>query len=170
MQLGKYALAQSILDDHKIDIAKYFPEEHPAHCSIINNQAMLYKINGRYPEAKEMFQEVFSAYVMIYGEHHPSTINSLINLATVHKDLNEHDHAIRLYEKAIEGRKVTEGEGSTNYAMVKAMAAGAYREMGEYAKSEEYLKEAYMTVAMEHGEDNMTASAILNSMGLLYKR
>jgi hypothetical protein len=70
MQLGKYALAQSILDDHKVDIAKYFPEEHPAHCSTINNQAMLYKINGRYSEAKEMFQQVFAAYVQIYGEHH----------------------------------------------------------------------------------------------------
>jgi tetratricopeptide (TPR) repeat protein len=94
----------------------------------------------------------------------------LINLATVHKDLNEHDHAVKLYEKAIEGRKVTEGEDSINYAMVKAMAAGAYRELGDYKLAEAYLKEAYMTVAMEHGEDNMTASAILNSMGLLYKR
>lgn len=118
MQLGKYALAQNILDDHKIDIEKYFPEEHPANCSIINNQAMLYKINGRYNEAKTMFQEVFGAYVQIYGEHHQSTINSLINLATVHKDLNEHDHAARLYEKAIEGRRVTAGEDSVDFAMV----------------------------------------------------
>ena len=55
MGLGKYALAQQILDDHKIDIAKYFPEEHPANCSVINNQAMLYKINGKYEQAKEMF-------------------------------------------------------------------------------------------------------------------
>ena len=91
-------------------------------------------------------------------------------MATVHKDLNEHDHAARLYEKAIEGRKVTEGEDSVSYAMAKAMAAGAYRELGDFKKSEEYLKDAYMTVAMEHGEENMTASAILNSMGMLYKR
>ena len=54
--------------------------------------------------------------------------------------------------------------------MAKAMAAGAYRELGDFKKSEEYLKDAYMTVAMEHGEENMTASAILNSMGMLYKR
>jgi tetratricopeptide (TPR) repeat protein len=72
----------------------------------------------------------------------------LINLATVHKDLNEHDHAVRLYEKAIEGRRVTEGEDSLNFAMVKAMAAGAYRELGDYAKSEQYLKDAYLIVAM----------------------
>ena len=56
----------------------------------------------------------------------------MINLATVHKDLNEFDHAIRLYEKAVIGRGVTEGEGSINYAMVKAMAAGAYREIGDF--------------------------------------
>ena len=68
MGLGKYALAQQILDEHKVDIQKYFPEEHPANCSVINNQAMLYKINGKYEQAKDMFQEVFGAYVSIYGE------------------------------------------------------------------------------------------------------
>jgi len=117
-----------------------------------------------------MFEEVNEAYQQIYGENHPSTINSLINLATVHKDLQEFDIAITHYEKAIEGRRATEGENSVNYAMVKAMAAGAYRELGNLKTSEEYLKDAYMKIAMEHGEENMAASAILNSMGLLYKR
>ena len=131
---------------------------------------MLYKINGKYIEAKVMFEEVNEAYQQIYGENHPSTINSLINLATVHKDLQEFDIAITHYEKAIEGRRATEGENSVNYAMVKAMAAGAYRELGNLKTSEEYLKDAYMKIAMEHGEENMAASAILNSMGLLYKR
>jgi len=54
----------------------------------------------------------------------------LINLATVHKDLQEHDLAAPLYEKAIEGRRILEGENSINYAMIKAMASGAYRELG----------------------------------------
>ena len=37
MQLGKYQLAQSILDEHKLDIATYFPSNHPANISVINN-------------------------------------------------------------------------------------------------------------------------------------
>jgi hypothetical protein len=94
----------------------------------------------------------------------------LINLATVHKDLHQYDISAKLFEKAIEGRRVTEGENSVNYAMVKAMTAGAYRELGNFDKSEEYLKDAYLKIAMEHGEDNMAAGSILNSMGLLYKR
>ena len=91
-------------------------------------------------------------------------------MATTHKDLQEWDIAVKMYEKAIDGRKQTEGENSVNYAMSIAMAAGAYREMGELEKSEKYLKDAYLIIAMEHGEDNMAASAILNSMGMLYKR
>lgn len=117
-----------------------------------------------------MLQEVFAAYVMIYGEHHPSTINSLVNLGAVHKDLQEFDIAAKLYEKAIEGRRVTEGENSVNYAMSLAMAAGAYREVENYSTADKYLKDAYMIIAMEHGEENMSCSAILNSMGLNYKR
>jgi hypothetical protein len=54
--------------------------------------------------------------------------------------------------------------------MVKAMAAGAYRELGNYDISYKYLKDAYMIIALEQGEENLAASAILNSMGLLYKK
>ena len=131
---------------------------------------MLYKIKGKYLEAKDMFAEVVEAYTHIYGEVHPSTINAMINLATTHKDLKEFDIAVGIYEKAIVGRKETEGDNSVNYAMSMAMAAGAYRELGSLDKCEKYLKEAYMIIAMEHGEENMAASAILNSMGMLYKR
>ena len=53
-------------------------------------------------------------------------------MATIYKDLHEYDQAVLLYEEAIIGRGVTEGDSSINYAMVKAMAAGAYRELGKY--------------------------------------
>ena len=62
MNLGKFQLAQVILDEHRPDIVKHFPEDHPAQMSVINNQAMIYKINGKYNEAKEMFEEVNDAY------------------------------------------------------------------------------------------------------------
>jgi len=65
---------------------------------------------------------------------------------------------------------MTEGDNSINYVMAKAMAAGSYRELGNFAVAEEYLKDAYLRVAMEFGEDNVSAAVILNSMGLLYKK
>ena len=64
-----------------------------------------------------MFKSVNEKYSLIYGDSHPSSINSLINLATVCKDLNEFEEAIPLYEKALEGRKVIDGENSMNYAL-----------------------------------------------------
>ena len=54
--------------------------------------------------------------------------------------------------------------------MVKAMAAGSYREMGQYDKADQYLKDAYLKIAMEYGEENLSAGVILNSMGMLYKK
>ena len=86
------------------------------------------------------------------------------------KDLKLFEEAIPVFEKAIEGRRISEGDSSINYSMVKAMAAGAYRDAGQYDKADEYLKDAYIKVAMEYGEDNVTCSAILNSWGLLYKK
>ena len=54
--------------------------------------------------------------------------------------------------------------------MAKAMAAGAYRDMGNYEKADEYLRDAYLQVSLAYGEENATASAILNSWGLTYKK
>lgn len=170
MSLGKFAMAQQILDDHKLDIQNYFPSVHPANCSVINNQAMLFKLNGRFIEAREMFQEVYDTYKQIYGEHHQSTVNTLINLATVTKDLQEHDKAVKLYEAAIEGRRVTEGENSVQYAMALSMCAGCHRELKNYYQADKLLKDAYLIIALEDGEENVPASAILNSMGILYRR
>ena len=83
-----------------------------------------------------MFSEVNDAYSKLFGEVHPSTVNTLINLATVLKDLKEYEESVPIYEKAIEARKQLEGEDSLNYAMSKAMAAGAYRELGEFEKAD----------------------------------
>lgn len=90
---------------------------------------------------------MFAAYITIYGEHHPSTINSLINLAATHRDLHEYDLAAKFFEKAIVGRKATEGDNSVNYAMTLAMAAGCYRELDRCKEAEVNLKEAYMIIA-----------------------
>lgn len=54
--------------------------------------------------------------------------------------------------------------------MAKAMAAGAYRDCGQYDKADLYLKDAYLKVALDYGEQSVTASVILNSQGLLYKK
>jgi tetratricopeptide (TPR) repeat protein len=118
-----------------------------------------------------MFTKVYESYSGLYGDLHPSTVNSLINLATVMKDLKEYEESLPLYEKAIEARRQLEGENSMNYALVKAMAAGSYRDSGNFAKAEEYLKDAYLKITMEVGdEDNLSAAVILNSLGLLYKK
>jgi tetratricopeptide (TPR) repeat protein len=91
-------------------------------------------------------------------------------LGAVLKDLKEFEAAVEVFEKAIKGRLATEGESSNGYAMAKAMAAGAYRDMENYEKADEYLRDAYLQISLAFGENNATASAILNSWGLLYKK
>ena len=128
------------------------------------------QLRGDYVVAKELFEQVSQEYEALYGPYHPSTANSMINLATVLKDLQEYAQSIPIYEKAIEARKQIEGENSMNYAMAKAMAAGSYRELGQFDIAEQYLKDAYLKVAVEFGEENASAAVILNSMGMLYEK
>jgi len=121
------------------------------------------KLDGNAKEARKIFERVVLKYEEFYGEFHPSHINALINLGAVLKDLKENEEAIPVFERALEGRKRTEGDNSLNYAMCKAMAAGAYRDAGKYETADLYLKDAYLKVALEYGEDSVSASVILNS-------
>ena len=73
----------------------------------------------------------------------------MVNLATVLKDLHRYEESVKVYEQALEGRAATDGEDSTNFAMTKAMAAGAYRDLGDFETCDKYLKDAYLKVAME---------------------
>jgi len=79
------------------------------------------------------------------------------------KDLGENEEAIPIYERAIKARIATEGPDSVNVAMAKAMVAGAYRDCGEFVQADLYLKDAYLKVALEYGEQTVSASVILNS-------
>ena len=170
MMLGKYSAAQMILSAHRDDVERYFSCDHPAYLSVENNQALLFKMNGNTSEAALIFERVIEKYTIYYGEDHPSTINATLNYANVLKDNKDYEKAVEMFERGIKGRKNTEGDDSLNYALAKAMAAGAYRELGNYVTSDLYLKDAYLKVALEYGEDHISCAAILNSQGMLFKK
>ena len=67
MQLGHYARAQETLNDYKAELFKHFPEGHPAYLSLMNNQAILLRLNGQYEEALEIFEQCLEAYNELFG-------------------------------------------------------------------------------------------------------
>ena len=123
----------------------------------------MFKLDGNIMEAKTIFEKVIDKYILYYGEEHPSTVNAILNYSNVLKDSKDYTKSVEYFERAIAGRKATEGDQSLNYAMAKAMAAGAYRELGDYEKADFYLKDAYLKVALEYGEDHISCAAIMNS-------
>lgn len=48
MSLGKHKEAQEILDVYKVQIDKYFTEDHPAQLAAANNQALLNRFDGQF--------------------------------------------------------------------------------------------------------------------------
>lgn len=171
MQLGQHKEAQEILDAYRVELDKYFTDDHPAYCSYLNNQGMLLRFNSEFDKALELFEKVHAQYSSIFGNIHPSTANARINLATVLRDLERYDDAISHYEGALEARKELEGVDSMNYAMCLSLLSGAYREKKDYDKAYSLLKESYTTMAtLNRGEENIGCATVLNSMGLLFKR
>jgi len=62
MSLGKYAAAQMVLNEHREDVQRWFPESDPAWLSVDNNQGLLYKLDGNFTEAKSLFEKVLPQY------------------------------------------------------------------------------------------------------------
>jgi tetratricopeptide (TPR) repeat protein len=130
----------------------------------------LLKLDGSFEEARRIFIRVCAKYEEFYGPEHPSTINSLFNYAVVLKDLKEYEASVPIFERVIEARKHINGENSVEYAMSKATLASSLRELGQYDRADSLLKDAYLSAALEFGEDSVMASTILNSQGMLYKK
>ena len=135
MNLGMYKDAKMLLEKYKVDLSKYYSQDHPAYCSYENNLGVLLRLNGQFEDAYDILLTTYNKYLKLYGKHHPSTISWLVNLATVLRDLKDYDQSIKYYEEARVIRREIEGEHDPNYAVILGMSAGAYRLKGDTEKS-----------------------------------
>src|SRR5687768_4572353 len=84
--------------------------------------------------------------------------------------MKEYDSAVKLYEDVLKLRKDLQPEKRIEQAVCMSSMAGAYRELGKFEKSEEYLKQALEIFLAELGEDHLNTATCLNNLALNYKR
>jgi len=84
--------------------------------------------------------------------------------------MKEFDSAVKLYEDVLKLRKELQPEKLVEQAVCMSSMAGAYRELGHFAKSEELLKEALDIFLKELGEEHLNTATCLNNLALNYKK
>ena len=100
--------------------------KHGTATSLLNNLGMLYQNLGRYPEARERFQEAVDLYEQ-YLPDDPRKFNAKINLASVTGVLGDHARAEALTEEAWQEARRILGETHPNTLAAKVNLAAQYR-------------------------------------------
>src|SRR6516162_9377886 len=67
----------------------------------LNNQAELYKEEGRYADAEPLYKRVLAINEKARGPDHPSVALALNNLAGLYKEQARYADAAPLYERAL---------------------------------------------------------------------
>ena len=71
---GRYEAAMHSCIRHIELLKKYYPPNHPALFSALNNLGLINKIIGNYSEAQVVFEKVYDGYLKLFGEEHKSTL------------------------------------------------------------------------------------------------
>ena len=70
--------------------------EHPDVAESLNNLAALYHDQGRYAEAKPLYQQVLVINEKALGSEHPNTVTTLNKLAELYRAQGRNEDAERL--------------------------------------------------------------------------
>lgn len=118
---------------------QYYQMTHPVTLSSLNNLAIILKKNGEYLEAKQTMIAVFEGYCHMLGAQHKHTLIALQNLADIYRLNNEGDTSAKLLEELVELKENMDDKNAVDIIHAKNKLASAYREIGQYEKSEYLL-------------------------------
>ena len=82
----------------------------------LNDLALVYKSQGKYDEAIELYEEALLIAEKTIGKEHPDYAVSLNNLALVYKSQGRYDEAIELFKQALLIDEKTVGKEHPEYA------------------------------------------------------
>lgn len=69
-------------------------------------------LNGDHVSAFKLNTKAFSLWESVFGENHPSSVNTLLNFGTILQELSLNDMALKLFEKAIQMSETMNGPTS----------------------------------------------------------
>lgn len=97
------------------------------------NAAFFEGLNGGYSNAFKLYERVFADWKVVYGETHPSSVNTLLNLAELLAEHGLFAQARKFYKRAQEVSDEVNGPVSAFGAMIAYRFGGTLLQAGEFA-------------------------------------
>jgi tetratricopeptide (TPR) repeat protein len=173
-QQGDYNQA-IIIAEQALELARHMlGTEHPDVAASLNNLARLYKFQGRYREAEQMYLQSLAIMKRLLGEEHLNeehlnVANNLNNLAGLYEAQGRYKEAEQMYLQSLAIMKCLLGEEHLNVATSLNNLAALYKSQGRYSEAAQMYLQSLVIKKRLLGKEHPTVANGLNNLALLYE-
>ena len=121
-----------------------------------------------YRKAAKWAERIWQYYKEKYGEEHPSTLNTLNNLAATYGELGDHRKALELQEKVYATECKILGEKHPDTLNTLNNLAVTYGKLGDHKKALEVQEKVYALQCKILGEEHPDTLTALNNLTYTY--
>jgi tetratricopeptide (TPR) repeat protein len=146
-----------------------FGVNHANYGAALNNLGLVYKEQGKYADAEELYRRALAIYERTIGAAHPNAANALHNLANVYVAQGKYADAEGLYKRVLAIDEKTLGPSHLYVAATLHTLAGVYDEQGKYAEAEGLYKRALAIREKALGPSHLDVAQTLDNLALLYR-
>jgi tetratricopeptide (TPR) repeat protein/CHAT domain-containing protein len=139
---GNYTAALVEAEALEAIIKARYGVNHPNYGVALNNLAIVYKAQGKYSEAEELYKRDLAISEKSLGASHPNVAQTLNNLANLYHDQGKYTDAVELHKRALAIREKALGKGHPNVAQSLQNLAGVYSDQAKYAEAERLFERA----------------------------
>lgn len=169
LERGKYALADSLLQQALKLRQSLLGEEHEDIAASLDRAARSHELQGRYGEAKPLYSDALALRKRLLGEAHLQVSDSLNGLANLYSNQGHYSEAESLYQEALALRKQLLGEAHPHVATSLNNLALLYQDQGRYNEAETLYQEALALRKRLLGEAHPHVATSLDNLAGLYR-
>ncbi|KAI8403830.1 hypothetical protein FOFC_15320 [Fusarium oxysporum] len=137
---------------------------------LLFNVAEALYIQGRYEKAARLYKETLELRKKVLGKEHPSTLDSMNNLALVLKSMGEYAEAKKMHQETLELREKVLGKEHLSTLDSMNNLALVLKSMGEYAEAEKIHRLEWKLTEKLLGKKHPSTLDSINNLALMLNR
>ncbi|KAG7429090.1 Kinesin light chain [Fusarium oxysporum f. sp. raphani] len=139
-------------------------DDEEAMSGLLFNVAAAFSIQGKYRAAAALYRETLEVKEKVLGKEHPSTLDSMNNLALVLDSIGEYEEASKMHRETLEVKKKILGKEHPSTLNSMNNLALVLDSMGKYGESEEMHRETLEAMEKVLGKEHPSTLDSMNNL------
>ena len=166
---GQYSQALGMHEIALVCVLALEGHDSPDVAASYNNIAIIYKNQGKYEEALEMYTKSLDIKTRIYGgDNHPDVATSYNNIGNVYNRQGQYERALEYYQKALEIDIKVSGQDHPDVATSFNNIGVVYQKKGDLENALVQHQKALEIRTRVFGSDHLDVAKSYNNIGLVY--